>query len=47
MLYTGDYSREEDDRHLMQAELPPGRPDVLISVRPAHCTLLSSILFLF
>lgn len=30
ILYTGDYSREED-RHLVQAELPPIRPDVLIS----------------
>lgn len=30
MLYTGDFSRQED-RHLMSAELPPLRPDVLIS----------------
>ena len=29
MLYTGDFSREED-RHLMSAELPSIRPDVLI-----------------
>jgi cleavage and polyadenylation specificity factor subunit 3 len=29
VLYTGDYSREED-RHLVKAELPPVRPDVLI-----------------
>ncbi|QRV82594.1 pre-mRNA polyadenylation factor PF I, YSH1-component related protein [Ceratobasidium sp. AG-Ba] len=29
ILYTGDYSREED-RHLVRAELPPLRPDVLI-----------------
>lgn len=29
VLYTGDYSREED-RHLVQAEVPPIRPDVLI-----------------
>lgn len=29
VLYTGDYSREED-RHLVQAEVPPLRPDVLI-----------------
>ncbi|KAG1752915.1 beta-lactamase-like protein [Suillus lakei] len=29
ILYTGDYSREED-RHLVKAELPPVRPDVLI-----------------
>lgn len=29
VLYTGDYSREED-RHLMAAETPTTRPDVLI-----------------
>ncbi|KAG1777751.1 beta-lactamase-like protein [Suillus placidus] len=29
ILYTGDYSREED-RHLIKAEVPPVRPDVLI-----------------
>ncbi|KAL9934817.1 hypothetical protein V8E36_006592 [Tilletia maclaganii] len=29
ILYTGDYSREED-RHLVQAEVPPIKPDVLI-----------------
>lgn len=29
VLYTGDYSREED-RHLKGAEIPPFRPDVLI-----------------
>ncbi|KAH7104932.1 Metallo-hydrolase/oxidoreductase [Auriculariales sp. MPI-PUGE-AT-0066] len=29
VLYTGDYSREED-RHLVKAEVPPVRPDVLI-----------------
>ncbi len=29
VLYTGDYSREED-RHLMSAEVPSARPDVLI-----------------
>lgn len=30
ILYTGDYSREED-RHLMSAEIPPGSPpDVMI-----------------
>ena len=29
VLYTGDFSREED-RHLMAAELPSLRPDVLI-----------------
>ena len=30
ILYTGDYSREED-RHLVKAEVPPVRPDVLIT----------------
>ncbi|KAL5523858.1 hypothetical protein ACEPAG_8031 [Sanghuangporus baumii] len=30
ILYTGDYSREED-RHLVKAEVPPIRPDVLIT----------------
>lgn len=29
VLYTGDFSREED-RHLKEAEVPPFRPDVLI-----------------
>ena len=29
ILYTGDYSRQED-RHLMAAELPKVKPDVLI-----------------
>ena len=29
ILYTGDYSRE-DDRHLVKAEIPPIRPDVLV-----------------
>ncbi|MDP2439747.1 MAG: MBL fold metallo-hydrolase, partial [archaeon] len=29
ILYTGDYSREED-RHLMGAETPPYEPDILI-----------------
>jgi Cft2 family RNA processing exonuclease len=29
VLYTGDYSRE-DDRHLMKAEIPAHIPDVLI-----------------
>lgn len=29
LLYTGDYSME-DDRHLMAAEIPPKRPDVLM-----------------
>lgn len=30
ILYTGDFSRQED-RHLMCAELPPIKPDVLIT----------------
>ncbi|KAG7527458.1 hypothetical protein FFLO_06915 [Filobasidium floriforme] len=30
VLYTGDYSREED-RHLVMAEVPPIRPDVMIA----------------
>ena len=30
MLFTGDYSREED-RHLQVAEVPPMRPDILIT----------------
>ncbi len=29
ILYTGDYSREED-RHLVTAEIPPVKPDVMI-----------------
>ncbi|KAG5363759.1 Endoribonuclease YSH1 [Yarrowia sp. B02] len=29
VLFTGDYSREED-RHLNQAEVPPMKPDILI-----------------
>jgi len=29
ILYTGDYSREED-RHLVIAEIPPIKPDVMI-----------------
>ena len=31
VLYTGDFSRQED-RHLMAAEIPSVRPDVLITV---------------
>ena len=30
ILYTGDFSRKED-RHLMSAEIPSIRPDVLIA----------------
>lgn len=32
ILYTGDFSREED-RHLMAAEIPNVTPDILITVR--------------
>ena len=31
VLYTGDFSRQED-RHLMAAEVPSVKPDVLIVV---------------
>ena len=31
VLYTGDFSRQED-RHLMAAEIPTMRPDVMIVV---------------
>ena len=31
VLYTGDFSRQED-RHLMAAEIPTSRPDVMIVV---------------
>lgn len=31
ILYTGDFSRQED-RHLMAAEIPSVRPDILITV---------------
>ncbi|KAI5751457.1 hypothetical protein M8J77_007666 [Diaphorina citri] len=30
ILYTGDFSRQED-RHLMAAEIPPVKPDILIT----------------
>lgn len=32
LLYTGDFSRQED-RHLMAAEIPSVKPDILIIVR--------------
>ena len=32
VLYTGDFSRQED-RHLMAAEIPTVRPDILITVK--------------
>lgn len=31
LLYTGDFSRQED-RHLMAAEIPSVKPDILIIV---------------
>lgn len=31
LLYTGDFSRQED-RHLMAAEIPSVKPDILITV---------------
>ena len=47
MLYTGDYSME-DDRHLMAAEMPSTSPDVLIveatygvQARPSSFVILS------
>jgi len=42
VLYTGDFSRQED-RHLMAAEIPTVRPDVLITVSYQHVTVLFSI----
>ena len=41
VLYTGDFSRQED-RHLMAAEIPTVRPDILITV---SSIFLSKILF--
>lgn len=35
VLYTGDFSRQED-RHLMAAEIPDVKPDVLIVVSSHH-----------
>ena len=37
VLYTGDFSRQED-RHLMAAEIPDIRPDVLIVVGIIYTT---------
>jgi hypothetical protein len=36
ILYTGDFSRQED-RHLMAAEIPNVKPDVLITVSVFVC----------
>lgn len=48
VLYTGDFSRQED-RHLMAAEIPTIRPDILITVfvqyRCPVVFLLSTIMF--
>ena len=41
VLYTGDFSRQED-RHLMAAEIPTVRPDILITVRPINYLKLNS-----
>ncbi|CAK8696771.1 unnamed protein product [Clavelina lepadiformis] len=46
VLYTGDYSREED-RHLMAAEIPAVRPDVLITVRTHDHSMQSLYCFYF
>lgn len=40
ILYTGDFSRQED-RHLMAAEVPTMRPDVMIVVRNMICQVVS------
>ena len=45
ILYTGDFSRQED-RHLMAAEIPNVRPDVLIVVSILLHDLLSVQLLL-
>lgn len=35
LLYTGDFSRQED-RHLMAAEIPSVKPDILITVSTVY-----------
>lgn len=42
LLYTGDFSRQED-RHLMAAEIPSVKPDILIIV----CPKLKYIMLIF
>lgn len=50
VLYTGDFSRQED-RHLMAAEIPTVRPDILITVMciwtfsTQHFFIITSALF--
>ncbi len=41
ILYTGDFSREED-RHLVAAEVPRVKPHILITVRICATPQLSS-----
>lgn len=41
VLYTGDFSRQED-RHLMAAEIPPSRPEILITVNYINCSYLKN-----
>jgi hypothetical protein len=43
VLYTGDFSREED-RHLCAAEIPAVRPDVLITVSEKDASDLLALL---
>lgn len=43
-LYTGDFSRQED-RHLMAAEIPDVKPDVLIVVSDMPRVCMGSLLF--
>jgi hypothetical protein len=42
VLYTGDFSREED-RHLVAAEVPPVKPHILITVLCFGCFVLRSL----
>lgn len=43
ILYTGDFSRQED-RHLMAAEIPSISPDVLIIVSYQSLKLISLLI---
>lgn len=45
ILYTGDFSRQED-RHLMAAEIPSISPDVLIIVSYQPFKLISLLILL-
>ena len=42
ILYTGDFSRVED-RHLMAAEIPTVKPDVLITVSKCQSNMMTII----